>query len=164
MDDFDKFLHNTNIGSFLVQVSHLFLSWNSRTFLVYLPFFPWASKHEFYVFISSGQLLQSSHCFYRQIPWFFLSFHQDIVQKTYLFFSKNGLSDITNLVYANTASLGAISWQLLAKTGFTFLKKNFLRLKALKVVLKKKFPDLNFPPWFWLKTLFSPDFPEWKKF
>ena len=56
-------------------------------------------------------------------PWFFLSFYQDIlVQKSiYLFFLSVAL---VTLVYANIASLSAISWQLL-KEGFYSLRKHF---------------------------------------
>ena len=52
------------------------------------------------------------------------------------------------LVYANIA----ISWQLLR---FNSLKKHFpqiYRIKRFENGLEKKFPDLKFFPWFWLKT------------
>ena len=96
-------------------------------------------------------------------PWFFLSFHQDIlVKKTYFFFINVAL---VTLVYANIA----ISWQLLR---FNSLKNIFLRsigLNSLKMVWKK-FPNWKFfprsppPPvfpWFpWLEKVFKifPDF------
>ena len=54
------------------------------------------------------------------------------------------------LVYANTASLSAISWELLR---FNSLKNILLRFIGLKG-LKKKFPDLNFFFLIWLKTPF----------
>ena len=73
-------------------------------------------------------------CFPNSFPWFFLSFHQDIL----VFFLNVAL---VTLVYANIASLSAISWQLLR---FNSLKNIFLRfigLKGLKMVWKKV-------PWF----------------
>ena len=56
------------------------------------------------------------------------------------------------LVYANIASLSAISCQFLKKL-LQSLKNIFLRLKGLKIVLKKVPWFENFSPWFWLKTL-----------
>ena len=70
------------------------------------------------------------------------------------------------LVYANIASLSAISWQLLKKVFIVLKKHFFLRLKGLKglkMVLKKSSLIWKLFPWFWLKTPFSPDFPDWKK-
>ena len=76
--------------------------------------------------------------FPKSFPWFFLSFHQDIlVKKTYLFFLNVAL---VTLVYANIA----ISWQLLR---FNSLKKHFpqiYRFKRFENGLEKKFPDLKF--------------------
>ena len=112
--------------------------------------------------------------FRKSFPWFFLSFHQDIlVKKTYLFFLNVAL---VTLVYANIASLSAISWQLLR---FNSLKKHFPQIFGFirfENGLGKKFPDLNFfpdfgwkPPvfpWFpWLEKAFKifpefPDFPD----
>ena len=108
----------------------------------------------------------------RQIPWFsltfpwfpknfhrfFLSFHQDILVKKnpYLFFLNVAL---VTLVYANTA----ISWQLLR---FNSLKKHFpqiYRFKRFENGSEKSSLIWNFFPWFWLKTPFPPDFPDWKK-
>ena len=67
------------------------------------------------------------------------------------------------LVYANIASLNAISWQLLKK-GFTVLKNIFPHIKWFENSLEKKFPDLKiFPPILAENTLFFPDFPDWKK-
>ena len=101
--------------------------------------------------IIASHHFQGSHFFYpvkfpdfsltfpwfpKSFPWFFLSFHQDIlVKKTYLFFLNVAL---VTLVYTNIASLSAISWQL--------PKKRF------ENGFEKKFPDLKFFPWFWLKT------------
>ena len=81
--------------------------------------------------------------FPKSFPWFFLSFHQDIlVKKTYLFFLNVAL---VTLVYANIA----ISWQLLR---FNSLKKHFpqiYRIKRFENGLEKKFPDFGW------KTCFS---------
>ena len=80
--------------------------------------------------------------FRKSFPWFFLSFHQDIlVKKTYLFFLNVAL---VTLVYANIASLSAISWQLLR---FNSLKKHFPQIFGFirfENGLGKKFPDLKF--------------------
>ena len=83
-------------------------------------------------------------------PWFFLSFHQDIlVKKTYLFFLNVAL---VTLVYANIASLSAISWQLLR---FNTLKKLFPQIfgfKRFENGLGKSSLIWKLFPWFWLKT------------
>ena len=112
--------------------------------------------------------------FPKSFPWFFLTFHQDILlKKTYLFFLNVAL---VTLVYANIASLSAISWRLLR---FNSLKKHFPQIfwfKRFENGLGKKFPDLKFfslilaenPvfPWFpWLEKVFKifpefPDFPD----
>ena len=77
------------------------------------------------------------------------------------------------LVYANIASLSAISWQLLKKS-FYSLKKHFPQIKRFENGFEKKFPDLKFffsdfgwkPPVFpsfpWLEEVFRifPDFPD----
>ena len=52
---------------------------------------------------------------------------------------------LVTLVYANIA----ISWQLLR---FNSLKKHFPQIYRFKNGLEKKFPDLKFFPWFWLKN------------
>ena len=61
-----------------------------------------------------------------------------------------------------TLPLTAISRQLLKK-GFTVLKNIIPQIKRFQNGFEKKFPDLKFFPWFWLKTPFSPDFSDWKK-
>ena len=100
--------------------------------------------------------------FRKSFPWFFLSFHQDIlVKKTYLFFLNVAL---VTLVYANIASLSAISWQLLR---FNSLKKHFPQIFGFirfENGLGKKFPDLKFFSLILAENpLFFPDFPDWKK-
>ena len=79
-------------------------------------------------------------CFPKIFPWFFLSFHQDILVKknTFILF-KCGLSDISLCKYY---LIKCNSLKLLKK-GFTVLKNIFPRLKGLKMVLKKRFPDLK---------------------
>ena len=110
---------------------------------------------------------QGSHFFYPikfpdfslTFPWFFLSFHQDILVKNlYLFFLNVAL---VTLLHANIV----ISWQFLR---FNSLKKHFpqiYRCKRFENGWEKKFPDLKF---FSLilavkNPLFFPDFPDWKK-
>ena len=67
---------------------------------------------------------------------------------------------LVTLVYANIASLCAISWQLLKKR-FTII---FPQIKRFENSFEKKFPDLKIVPSFWLKNpLFFPYFPDWKK-
>ena len=102
-------------------------------------------------FFSQSNSLTSPR-FPNNFPWFFLSFYQDILvkKKTYLFFLNVAF---VTLVYANIASLSAISWQLLR---FNSLKKHFPQIYRFKKIWKKV-------PWFWLKIPVWPDFPNWKK-
>ena len=99
--------------------------------------------------------------FLRVFPDFFLSFHQDILVKKHLFFLNVAL--VTS-VYANIASLSAISWQLLR---FNSLKKHFPQIfgyKRFENGLGKKFSDLKYFPLILAENpIFYPDFPDWKK-
>ena len=134
----------------------------------------WRGRHHKAVgfplfFIPSNSLIFP--WFPKIFPWFFLSFHQDIlVKKTCLFFLNVAL---VTLVYANIP----ISKQLLQ---FTSLKKHFpqiYRSKRFENGLKTKVPwfEIFFPdfgwktpvfPWFpWLEKVFKnfpefPDFPD----
>ena len=78
-------------------------------------------------------------------PWFFLSFHQDIEKKILFTYG------LVILVYANIASLSAISWHLLKKS-FYSLKKHFPQIKRFENGLKKSSLIWNLFLWFWLKT------------
>ena len=129
----------------------------------------WRNQQGSHFFIPSNSL--TFPWFLKIFLWFFISFHQDIlVKKTYLFFLNVAL---VTTVYANIASLSAISWQFLKKRFYSLIKTFSHRLKGLKMVLKKVpwfehcFPDFGWKPpvfpWFpWLEKVFKnfPNFPD----
>ena len=94
-------------------------------------------------------------------PWFFLSFHQDILAKRTIFiFFKCGLSDISLCKYC----LIKCNFLSVPEKAFAVFKKHFPQIKRFKNSFEKSSLIWKFFPWFWLKTLlFFPDFTDWKK-